>query len=188
MFLKSLKLLALPLALLYAGSAYAFFDAELLLGKRWYELDSDPKSNIASQEIAVAAHLDPIPLVPVSFGLKIASDMLNSSEELHKMRLLEHDIWNPYVPAGIPEGMVVYHWRKMPKDDEAKGVSDYSAFVKLRTRRSSRRIIATYLVIAFLLGVLGNLCASGIQAIWSAVCNSPNPIVQSDQNKTSGAQ
>jgi hypothetical protein len=64
-----------------AGEAAAFFDAQVLVGKRWYSLESDgEKSGVQSQEIALAAHLDPIPLVPVSFGASVAIGTLRKDD------------------------------------------------------------------------------------------------------------
>lgn len=62
------------------------------------------------------------------------------------------------MPSGIPGGMVVYHWKKESKD--GTGVADFSSFVKLHTRRSGRKILLTYLAVAFFFGLLGNLAAS----------------------------
>ena len=91
--------------------------------------------------------------VPVNSALSV------SNTPSHKMRLLEAS-WNGYVASGIPEGMVVYHWKR----EKAQGpITDFSAFVKLQTRRSSLKILAIYLAIAFAFGLLGNLSASGIQ-------------------------
>jgi len=80
MLSKSSKLLAVSAISLYASSAAAFFDAEVLAGKRWYELSSTPKTNVASQEVSVAAHIDPIPLVPLAFGAKIDAGTLNKGD------------------------------------------------------------------------------------------------------------
>jgi hypothetical protein len=101
-----------------------------------------------------------ISLVAFLTAFPVHSELSASSVQWHKNRLLEHNPWNDYVPSGIPGGMVVYHWKKEGKD--GNGVTDFSSFVKLHTRRSGRRILATYLVVAFLFGVLGNLAASAI--------------------------
>lgn len=68
--------------------------------------------------------------------------------------------------------MVVYHWKRttsVPSDptlaSEFTGeIGDFTAFVKLRTRRSSVQIWVAYLLVAFVFGVLGNLAANLIQS------------------------
>ncbi|MBA8838429.1 hypothetical protein [Ochrobactrum sp. RH2CCR150] len=99
-----------------------------------------------------------INLVAFLTAFPVHSELSASSIQWHKNRLLEHDPWNEYVPSGIPGGMVVYHWKKESKD--GTGVADFSSFVKLHTRRSGRKILLTYLAVAFFFGLLGNLAAS----------------------------
>jgi hypothetical protein len=101
-----------------------------------------------------------VPLTRVAFltAIPVLADLTLSSRQLHKSRLLE-PFWNEYVPSGIPDGMMVYHWR----EDKPEGVEDFSAFVKMQTRRSGRQILKNYLMIAFAFGVLGNLTASAIE-------------------------
>ncbi|WP_024513282.1 hypothetical protein [Bradyrhizobium sp. ARR65] len=105
------------------------------------------------QEHAVA-------LTRVAFltAIPVAAELTGTSIAAHKNRVLERQIWNDYVGRKLPVGMMVYHWR-----NERNPVLDFSAFVKLRIRRSNFRIVLTYLVIAFVFGVLGNLAASGIE-------------------------
>jgi hypothetical protein len=102
-----------------------------------------------------------IPINRIAFlaAVPVVSELSVSSAGWHKSRLLEHQIWNTYVPDGIPPSMMVYHWRKCSDS----GIADFGAFVKLQTRRSGRKILATYLITAFLFGVSGNLVAAGIQ-------------------------
>lgn len=103
----------------------------------------------------------PIELVAFLTAVPVHSEMTVSNNPSHKMRLLEQS-WNDYVACGIPQGMVVYHWRR--DATTSKPINDFSAFVKLQTRRTSRRILAAYLLIAFLIGLAGNWTASLIQA------------------------
>jgi hypothetical protein len=77
------RILAVPALLaatLSASSAFALIDAEALVGRRWYTLGTDPASKISSQEVAVAAHLDPIPLIPISFGARVGMGTLNEGQ------------------------------------------------------------------------------------------------------------
>ncbi|NWK99181.1 hypothetical protein DM806_26685 [Sphingobium lactosutens] len=98
-------------------------------------------------------------LIAFLTAVPVHSELSVSNTPSHKMRLLEQS-WNGYVSSGIPDGMVVYHWKRQAP------ISDFSAFVKLQTRRSSRKILLIYLVIAFIFGLGGNFAASGIQALW----------------------
>lgn len=107
-----------------------------------------------------------ISLVAFLTAFPVHSELSSSSVQWHKNRLLEHDPWNAYVPSGIPGGMVVYHWKKNGED--GKGVVDFSSFVKLHTRRSGRKILLTYLLVAFLFGLLGNIAASGVISWFSS--------------------
>lgn len=100
-------------------------------------------------------------LVAFLTAVPVNSELTVSNTPSHKIRLLEHGLWKNYA-IGIPNGMVVYHWKREHKCD--RPITDFSAFVKLETRRSSRKILAKYLFIAFLIGLLGNLAASGL--IW----------------------
>lgn len=99
-----------------------------------------------------------ITLVAFLTAVPIISELAVSSTQFHKLRPLEDELWNAYVPGGIQKGMVVYHWKRA----ENVGIADFSAFVKLRTRRSGFKVVATYLSFAFLFGILGNLAASAV--------------------------
>ncbi|WP_157163652.1 hypothetical protein [Mesorhizobium australicum] len=111
-------------------------------------------------------------LVAFLTAIPVQSEISISNNASHKMRLLEHDLWNAYMPGGIPEGMVVYHWKRTASGliesaltGEFTGeIGDFTAFVKLRTRRSSVRIWLAYLAVAFVFGVLGNLVANFVQS------------------------
>lgn len=102
--------------------------------------------------------------VPVSAALSV------THTAFHKMRLLENDIWTAYAD-GIPDGMVVYHWRK--KGTLTKPIDDFSAFVKLQIRLSGMQILIKYLIFALVFGVFGNLVAGWLQPkigpAWSTV-------------------
>ena len=99
-----------------------------------------------------------IKLVAFLTAVPIVSELAASSKQFHKLRPLEDELWNEYVPGGIKKGMVVYHWKRI----EDEGIPDFSAFVKLRTRRSGLRVVLVYLSFAFLFGIIGNLAAAYI--------------------------
>jgi hypothetical protein len=102
------------LACLYAGTASAFVDAEVMAGKRWYQdkQSGGATHGVGADEVTVAAHIDPIPLVPVSFGLRVDLDSLNkddlkysvdSASTASVMRpAIEVVGWLPFVPVVTP--------------------------------------------------------------------------------------
>lgn len=107
-------------------------------------------------------------LVAFLTAVPVHSELSASSAPSHKMRLLEKD-WDDYVDLDLPVGMAVYHWKREGEivANPIVGaaplflpIKDFSAFVKLLTRRSSWKIVVTYLVLAFLIGLLGNVTAS----------------------------
>ncbi len=108
MLSRFVKPLILVLAAFYAGSALAFFDVEVTAGKRWYKIDDGNNSGVASQEFDVAAHLDPIPLVPVAFGASVAVANLNKDDLGHASTAtgfqggLDVMAWIPFVPVVTP--------------------------------------------------------------------------------------
>jgi hypothetical protein len=115
-------------------------------------------------------------LVAFLTAVPVHSELSVSNTPSHKMRLLERS-WNGYVESGIPEGMVVYHWKRVP--EPAKPITDFSAFVKLQTRRSSVPILLKYLAIAFVFGLAGNLTASWLSGVWQrAFSRKPAAVAQ----------
>lgn len=117
-------------------------------------------------------------LVAFLTAVPVQSAVSDASIQFYKLRLLEHHLWSPYVPTGLPEGMTVHHWKRAVDKDPTKrqDIKDFSAFVKLQTRRSGRRILWRYILIAFAFGVLGNLSASAIEAgfrcVWPTIVSS----------------
>lgn len=98
--------------------------------------------------------------------IPIASSVTSSHTEWHKSRLLEREIWEAYVPHGLDNGMVVYHWKKIFDDIQDNRLVGFSAFVKTQTRKSDRVIIGIYVTIAFLIGALGSFAASLFQRVF----------------------
>jgi hypothetical protein len=111
-----------------------------------------------------------IRLVAFLTAIPVSAELSVANTEFHKMRLLEYAIWSGYA-RGIPRGMVVYHWKRVAAT--GKAIQDFSAFVKLQTRRSGRRVLILYLGFAFLFGVLGNLFASYIEPSVRALFGQP---------------
>ena len=93
----------------------------------------------------------------------VTSSITSSHAEWHKSRLLETQIWKDYVPNGLEDGMVVYHWRKEFDNNGKNTLQGFSAFVKLQTRKTSLVIIGIYVLVALALGIVGSLTASAVQ-------------------------
>ena len=75
-FIKSFLVLG---SVLFSQSSYALIDAQVLLGRRQMNLDMEGQvKDIPGSELHLAVHLDPIPLVPVAFGLSYG--MINASK------------------------------------------------------------------------------------------------------------
>ncbi len=113
-------------------------------------------------------------LVAFLTAVPVHSELAISNTPAHKMRLLEAPIWNDYVPSGLSGGMVVYHWKR---EGDTTPIIDFSAFIKLQTRQSSRWTVSKYLIIAFLFGIVGNLAASLLWACFTTTALPPPPMI-----------
>jgi hypothetical protein len=135
----------------------------------------------------------PIDLKLVAFltAVPVHSELSASSAPSHKMRLLEKS-WDQYVHLDLPVGMAVYHWKR--EGETVPGpvvgaparfipITDFSAFVKLLTRRSSWKIVLIYLGLAFAIGLLGNAMAS-----WIGIGDSPTRVEAKLTIKTDAAR
>lgn len=68
---------------LLASPAWALFDAQVLTGKRSTDFKFSGSSHTEpGTELKVAAHLDPIPLVPIGLGLSLSQITWDKSDEL----------------------------------------------------------------------------------------------------------
>lgn len=90
----------------------------------------------------------------------VTSAITSSHTEWHKSRILEQEIWKNYVPQGLNEAMVVYHWKKTFSCIKERRFVSFSAFVKMQTRKSGTSTIVIYLVLAFVLGTLASVFGS----------------------------
>ncbi|WP_282129117.1 hypothetical protein [Roseobacter litoralis] len=95
----------------------------------------------------------------------VVSSVTSSHAGWHKSRLLETEIWKGYVPDGLDDGMVVYHWRKSFEGDTSKRLQGFSAFVKMQTRKTDLRIIALYVGVALIIGAVGSLIATSLLSL-----------------------
>jgi hypothetical protein len=100
--------LLLIVPFLLASPAWALFDAQVLTGKRSTDFKFGNSSNTESgTELKAAAHLDPIPLVPVGFGLSLSQINWDKSDKLNYKSLdgfevgLEVEAWLPIDLGGL---------------------------------------------------------------------------------------
>jgi len=66
-----LRIIIASFVMLSSVSAYAVFDGQLLIGKRYSSFNTDGLTGTDSDdgsEVTLSAHLDPIPFVPVAIG------------------------------------------------------------------------------------------------------------------------
>jgi len=90
------------LTLLQSTPAMALFDLQLLIGQRSGTLkdtDSGDSDKIKGSEVQLAGHVDPIPLVPVAFGLYLANYNMNDIDNA-----------NLKSATGLEGGFQVYAW------------------------------------------------------------------------------
>lgn len=115
MTMRNLVRAAMGLAACSSFSALALIDAELLYGKRWYEIK--PKSGSATgvqgTDVYVGAHLDPIPLVPIAFGASVSLVDLKTDDlgaDVSEAKVVEPALdvvaWIPMVPFVTPYAKV----------------------------------------------------------------------------------
>lgn len=94
--------------LFFSSHALALFDAQVLTGKRSTEFKlSDSKATESGTELKAAFHLDPIPLVPIGFGISLAQSTWDKSDKLVTKGIdgldigLELEAWLPFDLAGF---------------------------------------------------------------------------------------
>ncbi len=100
--------LLLIVPFLLATPAWALFDAQVLTGKRSTEFKlGGVTSTESGNELKAAAHLDPIPLVPIGFGLSLSQITWDKSDKLAFKSLdgfelgLEVEAWLPIDLGGL---------------------------------------------------------------------------------------
>ena len=88
-----------------ASTSFAFISGEFSLGKRSGSWAQDGKSKtLTSTGVQIAGHLDPIPLVPVSFGLRLISETYDAKAADHGVKSLTSTAVIPEVTAWLPLG------------------------------------------------------------------------------------
>lgn len=111
---------------------------------------------------------NPPPITRVDYLVVVgeAADVAGGVDA-NKKRLLENELWQKYTAsasaAPLPDGMIIHHWKKL-SNDESVSIGDFSAFIKLKIRRTGRSLVWRYLAVVALIGCLGSLMAS---VIWT---------------------
>lgn len=100
-------------ALTSSQFAFALISAQGLVGRRWYQEKSDVMPfNFNGNAITLAAHVDPIPLVPVAAGLSLTSVEIPEGAISRKSSIAELGLdivaWVPMVPYITPYGKLTY--------------------------------------------------------------------------------
>lgn len=88
-------------SLLAAGPAMALIEGELSVGNRTGKFS---EKSLSGTTIELSGHLDPIPLVPVSFGVRVVNDTFNPTVADHSMKSLSATAIVPEVAAWFPLG------------------------------------------------------------------------------------
>ena len=100
---KSAFISALILA---ANPAMALIGGEVSVGQRsgsFKESGSSGKT-LSSQTLELAGHLDPIPLIPISFGVRLVSDAYDAKVADHGFKSMTSTAIVPEVSAWLPLG------------------------------------------------------------------------------------
>ncbi len=87
-----------------ARPAFALIEGELSVGQRngTFKADGASGNSLSGTTIQLAGHLDPIPLVPVSFGLRIINETYSPTIAKHGFKDLTSTAFVPEVSAWIP--------------------------------------------------------------------------------------
>lgn len=109
--MKRFLFVFISMQILFASQAQALFDVEAFVGTASFTTNSDNAKKISGNQVAVSAHLDPIPLVPVGFGLHIgvpggtATETADGIEIKSKIAGLSVDLelmaWSPVALLGL---------------------------------------------------------------------------------------
>jgi hypothetical protein len=98
--------------------------------------------------------------------------------ESNKKRLLESELWDAYTKTAmgcaqkLSDGMVIYHWKKVATNP-SPDVEDFSAFIKLKIRRSGSSLVRRYLLVVALIGCISGLLTN---VVWALLPSAPDPL------------
>jgi hypothetical protein len=112
---KNKTVIPFALGLLAMGSsqsAFAFFNIDAAIGKRQGQFKTEnSNSGVTSTTMRAGAHLDPIPLVPVSFGLGLGYDQWKTNKDDTGLTKLSSFSVMPEIKAWIPLGDFIPYGR-----------------------------------------------------------------------------
>lgn len=107
--------LAALILVLNATPAWAIFDAQVFYGQRTSKAKAEGSEGdtMKGNELKAAAHLSPIPLVPVGFGASVSTVTYEKNDDLYKdftglEGSLEIMAWLPFVPVVTPYAKLGY--------------------------------------------------------------------------------
>jgi len=134
-----------------------------IANRMWKPIDSHRLGNMLITQI----HF----LVVVGEAATVADGV-----ESNKQRLLENDLWKNYTKnsegdrSSLCQDMVVHHWTKKVIQGSQTDVGAFSAFMKLRIRRSGGSLVLRYLLVVAIIGCIGSLLANIAWAEWFQRC------------------
>lgn len=104
--MRNVLLAAFMSLLLQATNAYALIDVQLLVGQRNGSLKTETgDADVAGTDLKAAVHLDPIPLIPVGFGVYASNATYKDTDSVKSLKGMEFGVevtaWSPVEILGI---------------------------------------------------------------------------------------
>lgn len=102
--MKNLYLFGFILSFMLTSPILALIDAQALVGQRsgTMKLSNEGSKDVSGSEIKVAAHIDPIPLIPIAFGVYMTTASLGDAGSLKGLKGTE---FGAEVMAWLPIGI-----------------------------------------------------------------------------------
>ena len=183
MFKAVAKILAVTSAVAMATPSFALVDGQALYGMRSgdFKTDGADSQKLSGNEMSVAAHVDPIPLVPIAFGASfhlITWDhkKLEAKSAEATMANLEIMAWIPGVPIITPYAKIGYTvlGAMHVKQDLALGASTVEVDALYKVSGYNLTVGVNYPVVPFI-GILAEV-------------DMGNHTVKADKNKQAGIE
>lgn len=102
--MKNLYLIGIILSFLITSPSMALIDAQALVGKRngTMKLSNEGSKDVSGSEVKLAVHVDPIPLVPIAFGVYMATA---NYDDVGSLKSLKGSEFGAEVMAWLPLGV-----------------------------------------------------------------------------------
>ena len=102
--MKNLYLFGFIVSFMLTSPILALIDAQALVGQRngTMKLSNDGSQDVSGSEVKIAAHIDPIPLIPIAFGVYMATADLGDAGSLKGLKGTE---FGAEVMAWLPVGL-----------------------------------------------------------------------------------